>query len=77
MRDPQCNVCHNVIDPVAGAFQNWDTAGTYLVPEGWFGDMIPPGFGYELIPLEYRPNSLQWLAQELTNDPRLTWQWFG
>jgi hypothetical protein len=70
MRDPQCNVCHNVIDPVAGAFQNWDTAGTYLVPEGWYGDMIPPGFGYDKIPLENRPNGLQWLGRQLTNDPR-------
>ena len=70
MRDPQCNVCHNVIDPVAGAFQNWNTAGTYVVPEGWFGDMIPPGFGYNKIPVERRPDSLRWLAYSLTADPR-------
>ena len=70
MRDPQCNVCHNVIDPVAGAFQNWNTAGSYLVPEGWYGDMIPPGFGYDKIPVDRRPDSLRWLAHELTTDPR-------
>jgi len=70
MRDPQCNVCHNVIDPVAGAFQNWDTAGSYMVPEGWYGDMIPPGFGYDKIPVDNRPVGLQWLAGQLTADPR-------
>ena len=70
MRDPQCNVCHNVIDPVAGAFQNFDTAGSYLVPEGWYGDMLPPGFGANKIPPEQRWAGLQWLAQEIIKDPR-------
>ena len=29
MRNPACTVCHSVMDPVAGAFQNYDEEGRY------------------------------------------------
>ena len=29
MRNPACTVCHRVLDPVAGAFQNYGDAGLY------------------------------------------------
>ena len=29
MRNPSCTACHSVLDPVAGAFQNYDEEGAY------------------------------------------------
>jgi len=70
LNDPQCNVCHEVVDPVAGAFKNWDESGSYRVPEAWHGDMLPPGFRRIAQPLEAGQTSLQWLASAITADPR-------
>ena len=30
MYNPDCTVCHELLDPVAAAFQNWDAGGLYL-----------------------------------------------
>lgn len=69
--DPQCNVCHDVIDPVAGAFQNWDANGHYSPNEtGWYTDMLPPGIEKQKITQAEAPESLSWLAQRSTADPR-------
>ena len=35
MHNPACTVCHRVLDPVAGAFQNYDDAGWYK--SNWHG----------------------------------------
>ena len=35
MRHPSCTACHSVLDPVAGAFQNYDEDGSY---KSAFGD---------------------------------------
>ena len=35
MHNPACTVCHTVMDPVAGAFQNYGDAGWYR--DGWGG----------------------------------------
>jgi len=35
MLNPACTVCHRVLDPVAGAFQNYDDAGWYK--SNWHG----------------------------------------
>ena len=68
--DPNCNVCHTNVDPVAGAFQNWDDRGRFRPPEsGWFGDMLQPGYKDETIPPEQWLNSLQWLSQRISEDP--------
>ena len=34
MHNPACTVCHSVLDPVAGAFQNYGNEGKYKVPVG-------------------------------------------
>lgn len=65
-----CNVCHQVIDPVAGALQNWDEMGRYNPPESWYAEMVPPGFGSEMLPPEEKTRSEQWLAQQLVADNR-------
>jgi hypothetical protein len=66
MNNPQCNVCHANIDPVAGAFQNWDAAGRYRPPEeGWYPEMRPPGLGEALVPQGEYATSIQWLAEQI------------
>lgn len=71
LNDPQCGICHGTLDPVAGAFQNWDDEGR-LNPrdEGWYGDMRPPGFGETPLPGTSTGRSLAWLAQQAVDDPR-------
>ena len=34
MHNPNCTVCHSVLDPVAGAFQNYDEMGLYKSARG-------------------------------------------
>lgn len=66
-----CNSCHNNIDPIAGAFQNWDDRGRYRpLVEGWHGDMVAPGFGERELPYEETPQALSWLADEMIQDPK-------
>ncbi len=71
LNDPQCTVCHGAMDPVAGAFQNWDDEGRYRPPEsGWYPEMAQPGFGEAVMPAEMRPRALRWLAEQAAADPR-------
>ena len=71
MNDPQCNVCHSVMEPVSGAFQNWDEDGHYNPrDEGWYPEMYPPGFEGEDIDISERDNALRWLAERIVEDPR-------
>lgn len=71
MNDAQCTVCHAVMDPVAGAFQNWTTDGHYAPPEeGWYPDMVEPGFGDFRLQATDRPEALRWLAFMTVSDPR-------
>ena len=68
MNDPQCAMCHTVMDPVAGAFQHWDASGSFMFRDTWYGDMRAPGFGQELLPYEDRTASLRWLAEQAAAD---------
>jgi hypothetical protein len=71
LNDAQCTVCHATMDPVAGAFQNWDELGRYAPPEtGWYAEMAPPGFGDQELPAAERPRALSWLARQTVADPR-------
>jgi hypothetical protein len=71
MNESACAVCHAVVDPIAGAFQNWNNNGRFRPPdEGWHQDMRPPGFGAEVIPALKASESLQWLGQKLVADRR-------
>jgi hypothetical protein len=59
------------VDPVAGAFQNWDDMGRYNPPEmGWFPDMLPTGFGDAQMPYDNTATALRWLAAEVVKDRR-------
>jgi len=96
LNNSNCTVCHEVMDPVAGAFQNYGDDGKYRSQYGgldslsdaykyptmyglddrgpyqrgdlWYRDMRLPGFNGKVVP--DGDTSLQWLANEIVNDPR-------
>lgn len=74
MNNAACSVCHASLDPIAGAFQNFQhengDQAVYVGDFQWYLDMRPPGFGKEKIPSGEYQNSLAWLAKEITGDPR-------
>ena len=71
MFNADCSVCHATIDPIAGCFQNWTASGRYLPPEeGWHSDMLPPGFGEDIIPYEGRFEAVSWLGKRIASDTR-------
>ena len=71
MNNPECTVCHEPMDPVAGTFQNWDARGRFRPPEdGWYLDMRAPGYGDGVVPSARSRESLRWLAESIAGDPR-------
>ena len=70
--DTKCNFCHKQIDPIAGAFQNYDDYDMEkLAPEReWFPEMFAPGFDGEDMPKSEFPNALPWFATRAAQDPR-------
>lgn len=71
MNNEQCTICHASVDPMAGAFLNWDDRGRYVQPDGgWFDDMRPPGFGEADVPPDDWGKSLSWLASQIVKDDR-------
>lgn len=70
--NPDCAVCHTVIDPVAGALQNWNEQGSYQPPEeGWYEEMLLPGFEDKELPFETDLlTASQWLARQIAVDIR-------
>ena len=90
MNNPNCTVCHQVLDPIAGAYQNFGDFGwyrdrwggndalagsykngqdsPYVEGDTWYRDMRLPGFEDQIAPSN--ANSLQWLAQQITQDSR-------
>ncbi|MEM7154750.1 MAG: DUF1592 domain-containing protein [Myxococcota bacterium] len=73
LNNPNCSVCHAVIDPVAGALQNWSIEGRYAPrDEGWYPEMRQPGFGDVVMPPSENGRATQWLAEQIASDPRFT-----
>ena len=70
--NPQCNVCHKVIDPIAGDFQKWnDYNQGYWDPNNvWHTDMQPPGYGTEVMNTSDFTHSEAWMAQRIATDTR-------
>ncbi len=81
--DPACYGCHQVMDPVASAFQHWTDNGRYIVTgpssrNSWdSSDIEAPGFNGKTLPISgsggYFRNMLQWLGQETAADPNFAW----
>lgn len=71
LNDPNCTVCHQIIDPLAGALQNWNVDGWYEPPlEGWYADMRQAGFGDLTLPEEETNRAAAWVAQQVIQDNR-------
>ena len=74
MQAPDCVVCHKVMDPIAGLYQDYyvvDGKGIYGPrKDGWYKDMFSPGFEGERLPEGERWRALQWLGERTASDPR-------
>jgi hypothetical protein len=72
MQASECVVCHKIIDPVAGLFQDYYSFdGVYGRRKGgWYDDMFPAGLEGEKLPPEDRWRALQWLGERTAKDPR-------
>lgn len=72
MTNPQCMVCHRLLDPVGGLYQSHDNGGlaTGLPVDLKPVDAFPPGFEGELLPDDAAAAPLQWLGNKMAQDPR-------
>lgn len=74
MEAPDCVVCHKVIDPIAGLFQDYyalDGKGVFGPrKDGWYPDMFPAGLQHQPIPSEQKWRALPWLGKQTVQDPR-------
>ena len=71
--NPNCTVCHNVMEPISSTFSNWDNRGRYR--PGWRLDLAAysrePGLSIDnKAPVSYSNNLLQWLTSEMVKDDR-------
>ena len=77
LEDPQCKTCHDVVDPIAGLFKNWNVKGRFLGNnQYWFDvrnppEMLAPGYSLTMaLPQSNSSASLQWLAKTIASDVR-------
>jgi len=79
LEDPQCSICHNLVDPIAGLFKNWDAEGRFLGDNlNWFDkrtppQMLSPGYSNSAVDILSDSSSgaaLQWLANRISRDNR-------
>jgi len=77
LENPNCAVCHKVMDPVTGTFKNWDDVGRFQnasanpLFSAWPATSGPVGFSLNnLMNSSFDNNSLQWLASQIVADPR-------
>jgi hypothetical protein len=87
-QDPQCTVCHDVMDPVAGLFTKWNNGGEYDIDIAYewtktrqgVQRMVPAGFGNTRVnasaqlPDNYLDRPLQWLGLRMSQDDRFAVQ---
>ena len=65
LNNPDCAVCHEIMDPVAGAFQNWGNDGQFRDQCGWFRNETPPEYGAWLCDQD----ALPWLGYKENFNP--------
>lgn len=74
MQASECVVCHRVIDPIAGLYQDYyvlDAKGIYGPrKDGWYTDMFGAGWEDEPLPAAEQWRALQWLSERTAQDPR-------
>ena len=71
--NPNCTVCHNVMEPISSTFSNWDNEGHYR--PGWRIELAAfsqePGLSIDFkVPSTSANNMLQWLSSEMVKDDR-------
>jgi len=72
MTNPDCTVCHIVMEPISGAFKNYRYGVRYQV-RSWYDNMQEPGLSInKLLPAEEGDRALQWLADEIVKDDRFS-----
>lgn len=72
--DKSCNVCHRMLDPIAGSFQKFDDNDQEKYEPGntWHQEMFPPGYGKEVMATSDYATALPWLAEHIVADPRFS-----
>ena len=67
-----CNVCHSVLDPIAGGFRGFDESNLVLFRknDAWHDDLYAPGFGSTQMPPTSYGAAAPWLAAQIPNDSR-------
>jgi hypothetical protein len=68
-----CNVCHRIVDPLAGGFRGWSEDGNYTkfyLDAEWHNDMVPAGYGEDAMPPTSYNSGLAWEAKQIVADPR-------
>ncbi|MEM6708529.1 MAG: HYR domain-containing protein [Pseudomonadota bacterium] len=81
VEDPQCTVCHDIMDPIAGLFKNRHNRGEYRGDVTWEHErttngvprMLPPGYTMataDQLPQSEEAAALPWLGARLVEDPR-------
>jgi len=82
LNNPNCTVCHDIMDPVAGAFQNYDDLGFYKSQPGG-GHSLPwsyilnPFGGYQIGDVWYRDMLAPGLGQLLAPSSNNSLQWLA
>ncbi|NOZ52641.1 MAG: DUF1553 domain-containing protein [Gammaproteobacteria bacterium] len=79
--DPQCRVCHDTVDPIAGLFKNWNNRGRYIGDnKNWFSErnpqqMLVPGYTIDVadqLPESDSDAAMRWLANRIAQDSRFS-----
>ncbi len=82
LNNPNCIVCHDIMDPVAGAFQNYSDDGFYRNQPGG-NDSLPfsykrdPDGGYQTGDTWYSDMLMPGFAGMIAPDPANSIQWLG
>ncbi len=73
--DPQCAICHETLDPIAGLYKNWNHRGRYQTNSSWPNpnEILNPGYSLtdEITETE-KIRSVQWMADKIIADDRFS-----
>lgn len=72
LNDPSCSSCHEILDPIAGAFQKFsdNDPERYEPGRSWYGEMKAAGYEDEQMPTDEISDAPRWLGKRIANDPR-------
>ena len=66
LNNPDCAVCHEIMDPVAGAFQNWGDDGQFRDQCGWYTDTMAEECDRDALPwVGYKEFGAPYVAGDL------------